>query len=81
MHCLEGNKGNLGENYGKKIKIKSSFPMHCLFRSSVGEVKMTSFMSYRTNIMRIMKRTTVYVKLIDSMSIDKGNIEYNIAQK
>ena len=28
--------------------------MHCMFRSNVGDINMTSLMSYRTNIMRTM---------------------------
>ena len=55
--------------------------MHCLFRFNVSDVKMTSFMSYRTNIMRIIRRTTVKRKIkINSMLIKKGNVEYTIAQ-
>ena len=62
--------------------MKRSYPMHCLFRSNVGDVKMMPFMSYITNIMRILGHKIFYRKLkINSMSIRTGNVEYIMTQK
>ena len=56
--------------------------MHCLFRSNVGDVKMMPFMSYITNIMRILGHKIFYRKLkINSVSIRTGNVEYIMKQK
>ena len=59
-----------------------SYPMHCLFRSNVGDVKMMPFMSYITNIMRISGHKIIHRTLkINSMSITKSNVEYTMTQK
>ena len=64
-----------------KEKMKSIFPMHCLFTSNEGDVKMTSLMSYRTTIMRILRSKIIHRKVnINSISIRKGNVEYTMAQ-
>ena len=62
--------------------MKKSFLMHCLFRSNVGDVKMMPFMSYITNIMRMLGHKIFYKKFkINSMSIMTGNVEYIMTQK
>ena len=58
-----------------------SYSIHCLVLLNVGRVKMTSFMSYRTNIMRILGYKIFHRKLkIGPMLIRKVNVEYLIAQ-
>ena len=58
------------------------YPMHCLFLSNVGDVKMMPFMSYITNIIRILAYKIFNRKLkINSMSIRTGNVDYIITQK
>ena len=84
MLCLEFNKvnKNLDENYEKKLKMKRSNPMHCLFRSNVGYVKMRPFMSYITNTMRTSGHNIFNRKLkINPMSIMTGNVKYIMTQK
>ena len=62
--------------------MKRSYTMHCLFRSNVGDVKMMPFMSYITNIMRILGNKIFYRKLkINFLSIRTGNVEYIMKQK
>ena len=62
--------------------MKRSYPMHCLFRSNVGDVKMMPFMSYTTYMMRILGHKTFDRKMkINSMSIMTGNVEYIMTQK
>ena len=62
--------------------MKRSYPMHYLFRSNVGHVKMMPFMSYITNIMRISGHKIFHRKLkMNSMSIRTGNIEYTMTHK
>ena len=62
--------------------MKRNFPMHCLFRSNVGDVKMMPFMSYITNTMYILGHKIFNRKLkINSMSISTGNVEYIMTQK
>ena len=52
-----------------------SYPMHCLIRSNVGDVKMM-------NIVRSSRHTIFFRKLkINSMSIRTCNVEYIMAQK
>ena len=59
-----------------------SYPMYCLFRSNVGDVKMMPFMSYIMNIMCILGHKILNRKLkINSMSIRTGNIDYIMKQK
>ena len=49
--------------------MKRRYPMHCLFRSNVGDIKMP-LMSYMTNIMRILGHKIFNRKMkINSMSI------------
>ena len=56
--------------------------MHCLFLSNVGDVKLMPFMSYITNIMRILGHNIFYRKLkINSMSNRMGNVEYITTEK
>ena len=51
--------------------MKRSYPMHCLFRSNVGDVKMMPFISYIT----YTGAQIFFGKLkINSMSIRKGNV-------
>ena len=62
----------------EKIKTEDS-PMHCLFQSNVGDVKVVSLMPYRTNI---LGHKIFYRKLkIKSVSIRMGNVEYTMTQK
>ena len=62
--------------------MKKSYPMHCLFPSNIGDVKMMPFMSYITNIMRILGRKIFYRKLkINYMSIRPSKVEYIMTQK
>ena len=62
--------------------MKRSFPMHCLFRSNVVDVRMMPFMSYITNIMFILGHKIFNRKLkINSLSITTGNVEYIMTQK
>ena len=62
--------------------MKRRFPIHCLFRSNVDDVKMMPFMSYITNTMRILGHKIFNRKLrINSMSIRTGNVEYIMIQK
>ena len=59
-----------------------SYPMHCLFLSNVGDGKMMPFMSYITNIMRILGYKMCNRKLkINSMSIRTSNVDYIMTQK
>ena len=61
--------------------MKRSYPMHCLIRSNVGDVKMTDT-TYRTDIMRILGHKIFVRKLkINFMSTRKGSVEYSIAQE
>ena len=61
--------------------MKSSYPMHCLFRSNVGDVKMMPLMSDITNIMRILGHKIFYRKLkFNFMSIRIDNVEYIMTQ-
>ena len=62
--------------------MKRSYPMNCLFRSNVGDVKMMPLMPYMTTTMRILGHKIFYRKLkITSMSIRTGNVEYIMTQK
>ena len=62
--------------------MKRSYSVHCLFRSNVGEVKMMPFMSYTTNIMRILGNTFFYKKLkINFLTIRTGYVENIMTQK
>ena len=62
--------------------MKRSYPMHCLFRSNVVDVRMLSLISYIKNIKRIFGNKIFYRKLkINSMSIRTGNDEYIMTQK
>ena len=62
--------------------MKRSYPMHCLFRSNVGDVKIMPFMSYITNIMGKLGHKSFYRKLkINFRSIWTGNVEYIMTQK
>ena len=45
--------------------MKRSYQMHCLFRTNVGDVKMMPFMSYITNIMRLLGVQTILQKIED----------------
>ena len=55
--------------------MKRSYPIHCLFRSNVGDVKIMPFMSYITNIMRKFGHKIFYGKLkINFMSIMTGYV-------
>ena len=66
----------------RKLKMKRSFPMHCMFQSNVVDVRMMPFMPYITNIMRILGHKIFYRKLkINSMSITTSNVEYIMTQK
>ena len=50
--------------------MKGSYPMHCLFRSNVDEVKSMPLLYYIMNIMRILGHKFFYRNLkINSMSI------------
>ena len=56
----------------ENIKMMRSYPMYCLFRSNVGDVKMMPFMSYIMNIMCILGHKILNRKLkINSMSIKR----------
>ena len=56
--------------------------MHCLSSIKVGDVKMMSFMSCITSIMRILGYSIFYRKLkINSMSVTIGNVEYIVTHK
>ena len=56
--------------------------MNCLFRSNVGDVKMMPFMSYITNIMRILVQKIFNRTLkINSISFKRCNIECIMTQK
>ena len=56
--------------------------MHCLFPSTVDDVKMMPFMSYITNTMQRVGHTIFNRRLkINSMSIRTGNVEYIMIQK
>ena len=62
--------------------MKRSYPMHCLFLSNVGDVKLVPFISDITNIMRILGHNIFYTKLkINSMSITTGNVQYIMTEK
>ena len=62
--------------------MKGSYPMNCLFRSNVVDVRLLSLISYITNIMRILGNKIFYRKWkINSMSIRTGNDEYIMTQK
>ena len=66
----------------RKLKIKRSYPMHCLFRLNVGGVEMMPFMSYITNIISILWHKIFNRKLkINSTSFRRCNVEYIITQK
>ena len=67
----------------EKIKNKErSFPMHCLFRSNVDDIKIMPLMSYITNTMHIFGYKIFNGKLkINSISIRTGNVEYIMTQK
>ena len=59
--------------------MKRSYPIHCLFRSNVVDVKLMLFMSYIT---RILGHKIFYRKMkINSMPIRTGNVEYIMTQK
>ena len=59
-----------------------SYPMHCLFLSNVGDGKMMPFMSYITNIMRILGYKMCNRKLkINYMSVRTSNVDYIMTQK
>ena len=56
--------------------MKKSYPIHCVFRSNVDDVKMVPLMPYRTNIMRLLGHKVFHRKLkINSMSIRTDNVE------
>ena len=58
------------------------YPIPCLFRSNVGDVKIMPFTRYATNIMHTLGHKIFYRKLkINSMSIRIGDIEYIMSQK
>ena len=62
--------------------MKRSFRMYCLFRSNVGDVKKMPFMSYITNIMRILGQKVFDRKLkINSMSFRRCYVIYIMTQK
>ena len=66
----------------EKLKMTRSYFMHCLLRSNVGDVKMTSFKSCSTNIMPLLGFKVFHRKMnVNSTSIEKGIGEYIIAQK
>ena len=56
--------------------MKRSFPIYCLFRLNVDDVKMMPFMPYITKTMRILGHKIFNRKLkINSMSIRTINVE------
>ena len=62
--------------------MKRSYPMHYLFRSNLGDVKMMLFMSYITYKMRLLGHKIFNrILKISSMSIRTGNVEYIMTQK
>ena len=61
--------------------MKRTYQMHCLFQSNGGDVKMMPFMSYITNIMRILgHKIFERILKINSMSIRTDNVEYIMTQ-
>ena len=61
--------------------MKRRYPIHCLFQSNVGDVKLMPFMPYIKNIMRILGHIIFFRQLkINSMSIRTGNVEYSMTQ-
>ena len=78
MLCLESNEDNLLEIYGKN---KRNCLMHILIESNVGDVKMTSLISHRMNIMRILRYKIFQRKLkINIIPIKNGNVEYTLVE-
>ena len=63
--------------------MKSSYPMHCIFRSNVDDIKIMLCMSYITNVMRTYWSTKIfYRKLkINFISIRTGTAKYIMTQK
>ena len=61
--------------------MKRRYPMHCLFRSNVGDFKMTSLMSYKTITERILGYKIFHRKLVINTNLTrKDNVEYIIAK-
>ena len=50
--------------------MERSYPMHCLFRSNVGDVKMMPFKSNITNIMRILGAQNRLQKIEDQSHLN-----------
>ena len=62
--------------------MNRSYPMHCVFRSNVDDVKLMLLMPYMTSIMRTLGHKIFHRKLkINSMSIRTVNVEYIMTQK
>ena len=62
--------------------MKRSYPMHCLFRSNLDDVKIMPLKPKMTNIMRVLGHEILYRKMkINFMSIRMGNVDYIITQK
>ena len=61
--------------------MKRGYPIHCVFRSKVGDVKSMPLMPCMTNILRLLGHKIFHRKLkINSMSIRTDNVEYIMTQ-